>query len=335
MSYGTNIKFGIAMQTSGGTPVPAANVGSFYQIPLLSEDFGLEKATIESANLNGSFVRGSIFDGINKVAGTIQMEALPKQLGVLMTACLGDPVRTTSGAAVKNWLFNPRTVDFDSYYCNRPVTVFKQFADASTGDLFYDVQFSDLEFDITAGQLLKVSATAVGGKRVTNGTSMNLGAVFDPTDYNDQWMWAVASVSYGGAAQPNFTDVKIKISANIDPLYGLNQSFDPIKYTRKDFLDVNVTGTFYMSDRAMLNSFVASTTQRLTVSLVNSATAVASGYFMSLLLDVPQVKITEFKPGASGPGEVVVRFSGMGVIDPTSNYAFQATLVNSFPNTVY
>jgi hypothetical protein len=54
-----------------------------------------------------------------------------------------------------------------------------------------------------------------------------------------------------------------------------------------------------------------------------------------MVLDVPQVKITDFKPGASGPGEVAVSFSARGVLDPTSNYQFKATLTNTFNNTVY
>lgn len=333
MSYGTNIKFGVALQNSGGTLVPAANAGSYHHVPLLSENLGLEKSELTSQNLNGSFAIGEVFDGINKVAGTITMEALPRQMGAFLTAVINDPIRTLSGSNLTKWEFLPRTADFDANYCNRPVTVFKQFADATSGEQFYDTQFSDIEWTISAGQLVKVAITAVGGKRVTNGTSMSLPIVAG--DLDDAWMWDVASLSYGGNAVSNFSEIKIKVSEQIDPLYGLNASLDPIKFTRKAFRDVLVSGTFFMSDRAMLNDFVSSTKRQLLVSLVNSRIAIQSGYFHSMVLDVPQVKITDFKPGASGPGEVAVSFSARGVLDPTSNYQFKATLTNTFNNTVY
>lgn len=333
MSYGTNIKFGIALQNSGGSAVPAASAGSYHHVPLLSENIGLEKSELISQNLNGSFAIGEVFDGINKVAGTITMEALPRQIGAFLTAVVNDPVRTSSGANLVKWEFLPRTLDFDSNFCNRPVTVFKQFADATSGEQYYDGQFSELEFALSAGQLFKLTATMVGGSRVTNGTSMNLPIL--AADLNDQFMWDVASLSYGGGAVSNFSEMRIRVAEQIDPLYGLNASLNPIKYTRKAFRDVIVSGTFFMSDRAILNDFTSSTKRQLLISLVNSRIAIQSGYFHSLVLDVPQLKITEFKPGASGPGEVSVSFTGRGVLDPSSNYQFKATLTNTFNNTAY
>lgn len=333
MSYGTNIKYGIALQTSGGTVVPAANAGSYHHVPLLSEDLGLEKNELVSQNLNGSFAIGAIFDGINKIAGTVTMEALPRQLGAWLTAVINDPIRTASGANMCKWEFLPRTVDFDTNYCNRPVSVYKQFADATSGEQYYDVEFSDIEFQLSAGQLLKTVVTAVGGKRITNGSSMQVTIV--PADLNDQWMWDVASLSYAGAAVSNFSDISIKVTEQIDPLYGLNQSLDPIKFTRKGFREVAVNGTFYMSDRSMLNNFASATRAQLTIALTNSRISIQSGYYHTLILDVPQLKISAFKPGASGPGEVSVKFTGKGILDPTSNYQFKATLVNTYNQTVY
>lgn len=333
MSYGTNIKFGVALQNSGGTLVPAANAGSYHHMPLLSENIGLEKSELVAQNLNGSFAIGAVYDGINKIAGTLTMEALPRQMGALLTAVLNDPIRTQSGAALNKWEFLPRTVDFDTNYCNRPCTLFKQFADASSGEQYYDVQFSGIEFQLSAGQLLKCSVTAVGGKRTTNGTSMSLPIVAG--DLDDAWMWDVASLSYAGAGVSNFSDLTIRIDEQIEPLYGLNQSLDPIKFSRKAFRDVLVSGTFYMSDRAMLNDFAAGTKRRLTVALVNSRISCQSGYFHTLELDVPNLKISQFKPGASGPGEVAVSFNAKGMLDPTSNYQFKAILTNTYNQANY
>jgi hypothetical protein len=85
-----------------------------------------------------------------------------------------------------------------------------------------------------------------------------------------------------------------------------------------------------MVNRDMLNAFVAGTQQRLLITLINTRTAIQSGYFNMLTIDIPQLKITAFKPGAQGPGEVQVDFTARGAVDPSSRYAIQYTLMNTY-----
>jgi len=335
MSYGANYKAGLAFQSNPGSYGTASQVGSFHLIPLVSDDISLDKATIKSKNLTGQFALSAIYDGINKVAGTVDVEATPTALGCLLQAVINDPTQVNSGS-IRTFTFLPRTVDWNTGWPNHNVTYIKEFADATSAELFYDCQFSDIEFSISAGQLLKVKASMVGGSRLTGGGQISSYALTPLTgEFNDAWMWDVASVSYGGAGQSNFSDITIKVDEMIDPLYALTGNLQPLKYTRKDFREVTIDGTFYMSDRSMLNNFVTATQQRLIVSLINSRNMVQSGYFASLTLDVPQVKITSFKLAVSGPGEVAIKFQGMGVIDPNSNYIFGATLVSSYANTSF
>lgn len=325
MSYGAQVLIGIAMQQSGGNVV--ASVGSYHHAPVLSDDVSLEKATLISANLTGTFARGRIYDGINKVAGTIDCEATPKFLGALLTATVNDATAVQSGN-IYTRTFVTRTADWGTNFPNHPISYYKQFHDSTSGEQYFDVQFSALEFNMSAGQLLKVKASVVGGSRVSGGAALNIVPV--PQEFAENWMWDVASVTWGGSAQSNFSDIVVKIDEQIDPLYGLNASLNPLKFTRKAFRDVTVDGTFYMSDRAMFNDFISSTQRQLLVQLVNSRVMIQSGYYSSLTLDVPQLKVTQFKLAVTGPGEVAIKFQGMGVIDPTSNYTFQAILVNSF-----
>lgn len=325
MSYGANYKAGLAFQTSAGSWCTA--VGSYHHLPLLTDDISLEKAILVSANLTGAFNKGAIYDGVNKVAGTIDMEATPKALGAILTAVINDATLVASGSFATR-TFTPRTADWATGFPNHCVSYYKQFADASSGETFFDCQFSDIEFDIAAGQLLKVKATMVGGARLTGGQSLVVGTV--PPEFSENWMWDVASVSYNGAGIGNFSDIAIKMMEQIDPLYTLNATLFPFKYTRKTFRDVTVDGTFYMSDRTIFNDFVAGTNRRLLVTLANSRCMVSSGYPTQLTLDVPNMKITTFKLAVAGPGEVAIKFSAMGVVDPTSSYAFQATLVSSY-----
>jgi hypothetical protein len=67
----------------------------------------------------------------------------------------------------------------------------------------------------------------------------------------------------------------------------------------------------------VFNDFVAGTQRRLQINATAKKTEIQSGYLASINIDVPQMKVTQMKPGASGPGEVSASFTARGVTDPT------------------
>lgn len=327
MSYGAQIKFGIARQTAENSAV--TTVGSFHPMPLLSEDVGLDKEELISANLTGRFEQGAVYDGVSKISGTIEFEATPRNIGSALSAVVNhNPVTVTSGS-VKTYTFFPNTADFSATLVKAPYTIYKQFADASSAEHYQDCQFSQLEFSISQGQFLKARATIAGGERNATGIgSMNV--VPDAADVGRLYPWNVASVSYNGAGLSQMTDLTISLNENVEPLFTLDGTQQPNKYSRSGFREVTVNGTFYMNDRSILNDFAAATQRRLIVTLMNTRAVIQSGYYDTLTIDIPQLKITQFKPGASGPGEVSVQFTGRGVLDPNSSYAIAFTLMNTY-----
>ena len=327
MSYGAQLKFGLARQTAGGTPVTVPT--SFHGMPLLSEDVGLEKQELISQNLIGKFEQGAVYSGVGRINGTISFELTPRNMLAALASCVNwAPAGVNSGAIVTH-TFLPNTQDFDGTYVKNPWTVYKQFTDAASAEQFYDVQFGQLELSVGQGQFLKGKITANGGARTATGVgSANISPL--TSDVGILFPWNVASLSYGGAALSQASELTIMLNENIDSLYTVNGTLFPFKYTRTGFREVTVRGTFYMNDRAILNNFAADTQARLLMTIVNTRTAIQSGYFNSLTVDIPQLKITAFKPGASGPGEVSVSFQARGVVDPTSFYSIQFVTVTSY-----
>jgi hypothetical protein len=328
MSYGAQIKFGLARQASAGAK--ATDPGSFHPIPLLNESVGLDVAEVISQNLNGTFNQGGSFPGITKINGTIQCDATPRNLGALLNAVVtNSPTLTPSGTGLTTYLFVPQVTDFSSTLVKAPWTIYKQFSDANSAELYWDAQFDQLEFAFTQGQFMKVSAMVAGATREPNGIgSMNVMPA--GTDIGALFPWNISSLSYAGAGMSNFSDITVKFNDNVDPLYTLNAGLAPFKYARTGFREVTVDGTFYMSDRTFMNNFSANSYGRLLITAANTSTACQSGYYNSLLIDIPQCRITAFKPGASGPGEVSVKVSMRGIVDPASNYVAQFTLQNTW-----
>jgi len=329
MSYGAQAKVGFARQTNPGSYVIATSVpGSYHAMGFVSHDIGLEKDEVISQNLIGRFEQGASYSGASKVNGTIEFEATPRNLlTALGLAATHAPAVANSGS-LRNWTFLPNTADYDSSYIKAPWSMYSQFSDSNSADLFYDMQVGQLDFVISQGQFTRGRLQVVGGNRVATGVgSANI--VPDASDAGRLFPWNVASISYGGAALQTASDITVSLNENIDGLYTINGSLAPFKYTRTGFREVTVNGTFYMTDRSMLNNFTSETQARLLITLVSTIAAVQSGYYNTLTIDVPQLKVTAFKPAVSGPGEVSIPFTGRGVIDPTSSYALQFTLINT------
>jgi hypothetical protein len=330
MSYGAQIKFAIGRQSAVGSGGAVTAAGSFHHVPLVSEDIGLEKAEVVSANLTGRFEQGAVYDGVSRIAGTLEFEPEPWSVGAVLDAAVNRATGVASGS-MKNFTFLPRTADYSPLFCNEPYTIYAQFSDASSAEHFFDCQFNGVDFTFAQGQLLRARASVVGGRRVETGVG-SLGITLHTADALKNWLWDVTSVSYGGNGISNMSEVTVSLNENIEAQYSLDGTLLPYKYARSGFREVTVSGTFYFSDRTILNDFVAGTQKQLIITARNLRANIQSGYYATLKIDVPQLKITQFKPGVSGPGEVSVQFTGRGITDPTSAYAVQYFLLNTYAN---
>lgn len=324
--YGAQTKYGVARQSAAGTAVTQVN--SFRGFGFTSEDVGLEKDELISQNLIGRFEEGAVYDGAARINGTIEAELTPKSLIALCGAVMTHLPSTVNSGSLRTWGFLPNTQDFSSTLVKAPFTIYKQFSDATSAELYYDCQFGQIDFQFGQGQFLRGRVAVAGGTRQSAGVgSMAVSA--DVTDAGRLFPWNVSSITLAGTALDSASEITVSLNENIEALYTINGTLTPFKYTRTAFRQVTVNGTFYMADRALLNAFDAGTLQRLLITAINTRTAIQSGYFDTLLIDVPQLKVTAFKPGVSGPGEVSVSFTGRGTIDPSSNYALKVTLTNT------
>jgi hypothetical protein len=327
MSYGAQTKFGIARQSAGGTAVSQPT--SFHALAFLNHDIGLEKDELISQNLIGRFEQGAVFDGTARVRGSIEFECTPRNLGAILAAVVNyNPAVATSGS-LKRYTFLPNTVDYDATYVKAPFTIYDQLTDANSAEQFYDCQFGQLDLTFSQGQFLKGKATVAAGVRTLNGVgSANI--VPDAADVDNLFPWNVASVSLGGSAVSNYSDITVSLNENLDAIYTINGTLAPFKYTRTAPREVTANGTIYVNDRALLNSFAAGTLQRLLITAVDTSVAIQTGSYNYLSVDIPQFKLTQFKLTRQGPGEVAVNFTGRGTIDPSSAYAVQYILINTY-----
>lgn len=327
MTYGAQTKVGLARQTSGGTAVTQAT--SYHGIGFVSHDVGLEKDEVVSENLIGRFEQGAVYDGINRVLGTIEFEVTPRNLHTALAAVVNhSPVSVTS-ASIRTLTFLPNTVDYDSTYVKAPWTMYSQFTDSNSAEQYYDLQFGQLELIISNGQFTRGRMTANGGARTATGVG-SAAVSPDANDVGVLYPWNTTSLSIGGTGFGEFSDLTITLNENIEPVYANNSSLAPMKYARAGFREVTVSGTLLLQSRSLFNDFITSTQRRMLVTLVNTRTAVQSGYYNTLVIDIPQLKFTNFKLPIAGVGEVSIPFQARGVLDPSSGYSIQFTTITTW-----
>lgn len=320
---GSDIKISIAHQNSFGTPVTA--VGSFMAIPILSETLAADKPPLEINNMRGVHDAGPTKEGPNAISGGFEAEVNPISIGHLLKAAFGQPTSTkVASAAVYSHVFVPNSADFDRYAAQRPLTIVKDFADGSSADLFSDMLCSTLALSIANGELLKVSAEFLGGKQ---GHKAAIATAFEDTARG--FSWDVASVSAGGVAVEEVMGATITLDNALANKHTLNNSKEPSRTKRDGFRSVMVEGNMLFETHSHYLDWKNQTEQNFKLHLASTGIAISSGYTDALTLECPTFKYDEFKPNASGAGQIEVAFKGRGIFNVGSGHSLKATLVNT------
>jgi len=315
MSYGQKSKVGISFQNSYGTPLQ----NSIFWIPMLSESINVDKPALIEQNLRGVFDEGAHHEGFNTSGGSLEMEAAPIPLGAILKTVLGNPVTVTSGSLFTH-TFEPRTSDFDNLTANVPVTI-EKFNDVGSADLFSDMNGNTLELSVVNGEFMKATVEFVGGQYTQQADSAESYPTTKP------WTWDATSVSIGGVAKPEIMEMTVSLNEQLEAMGTLDSSKTPSRIKRTGFRTLEIGGTLKFDDTLEYDEFLSQTERELVIHF-EGVTAVQSGFNESLTIKAPNLRHIEFKPGASGPGEIEVSFSSKGVYSVSSATALQVILAN-------
>ena len=316
MSYGQKSQLGISFQDSYGTALQ----DSIFWIPKLTEGVNIDKPPLIEQNLRGIFDEGAHHEGMNTIGGPLEVEAAPIPLGVMLKCVFGDPVTVTSDALFTH-TFKPRTVDFDKFAANVPVTI-EKYVDAGSADLFYDMNGTSIILNIAHSEFMKATVEFVGGSHSQQAAT----AVSYPA--TKLWTWDATSVSIGAVAKPEIMDMTITVNENLEAMGTLDGTKTPSRIKRTGFRTNEIGGTLKFDDAIEYQHFLDQDERELIMHF-EGTTEVQSGYNESLTIKLPLGRWVEFPPAAGGPGEVEVSFGGKGVYSTTSATAIEVELRNS------
>lgn len=316
MGYGQNATVGIAFQDSWDN----VNTSSMHWIPFNSDNVKLDKPPLISEEARGVFDEGPHYEGPNEVNGDLEAQIGPIELGALLTAGV-NVASTTLVDSVYQHIFEPRTSDFDEVSAQNPFT-YHQNLEAGSAQLYYNCNGSAFELTVTNGELLSAKLSVLGAGFQQNA---KLTAAY-PT--GKKWTWDQTSVSIGGSAKSEVTELTVTLDNALEAGHTLSGSKFASRIKRSGFRMVNISGTLKFQNQDEYQEFLNQTERELDVTFTN-ATAIASGYNDTLRVQVPLARYTEFPLSAAGPGEIEVGFSGKGVYSSSSGTAIKFTLTNT------
>jgi len=317
--YGQTAELGICFQNSYGT----ANVSSMHWMAILSEDVTHKAETLQSQNMRGVFEEGDAYQGRLSADGTIEMEAHPISLGVMLTAIFGAPTTVTSGG-IYTHTWKPSQTDWDELSAGIPFTFHKNMKDGGSASLVYDLCGNELELSVANGEFLTSRLGVVGGNfkfQAPSTASYPAGK---------RWTWDVTSVSMGNSSQTGLNDLSIKVNESLEGMHSLAVSRGkwPARVKHSGFRMVEISGTMRLDNQNEFKEYIEATERELVVSM-KGPTEIQSGFYETLTVKVPAMRYTEYPLGAGGPGLIEVGFSAKGNYSQDSGTAVQFTLVNT------
>lgn len=317
-TYGQKSNVGICFQNSFGT----SNVSSMHWMQFVSEDVTLKKEPLKSQNMRGIFEEGDAYEGVNTVEGTIDMEAHPISLGVMLTAVFGAPV--TSGTGPYSHVWQPRTTDFDIFAANVPFTLYKYLNDGGSAFLYYDLCGSSIEMSVANGEFLKSVLS------VTGGNFDQVADIAESYPAGKRWTWDVASVSFGGTGQTGLVDLTITVDEGLEAMHTVssNRGKFPSRVKHGGWRTIEVAGTMKFDNQDEMQEFLAWNERAMEVHFVGP-TDLGGGIFETVTIEIPAMQYTDYPPAAGGPGLMEVGFTANGNYDVNSATAFQIILVNT------
>lgn len=314
MSYGMDARIGISFQNSYGT----ANVASMHWLEPINESVDLKKAQQIQKGLRGIYDEGQPLEGMNTVAGDVLIEAKGNDLGVLLAAVCGNPTSVTSGALYTH-TFKPRTTDHSAPSAERPFTYHKFMGDTGSAHQYSDLNGNSLELAIANGEFLTAKLSVVGGSYARSAAIAAVHSVSNPID------WAVSSVSLGGAGVTNIKLLTISQNNNLAAQHTVGSSGFPSRVKRTDMRTIDIAGTMFFDDQAETTKFLSQTGQAVKI-FMKGTSLVQSGFYESLLVDIPTMRYTEHPLVVGGAGQQEVSFKAKAIYNVGSATSIAYTL---------
>lgn len=323
MAYGVDGFLAISRQQSWGT-----NTSSFHFVPFISEGVVTNKELLSPESILDRYDEPNPVEGLQTVEGDIVMELNPIDCGPFLHAACGS-VHVTATLSGKVWTHEFKLTQdrFDANAALTPYTtqVYKGVEDAFQ---FTDGQANTLEINIAAGAVVKMTTGLIC--RTTSLMSKSTASYFNADAFTwDQASFSLMVPSSAAIAVVDFEEITFSLNNALSGVNLLDGTKRRGKIQRDGYREIRVSGTVDLPDLDEYDIFIAQTERRLLMTL-RKPTAISSGYYETLTIDIPSFRYEAFPVNIGGPGRVTAGFTGRGVYNSGSGTTMLITLVNTY-----
>jgi len=294
---------------------------SWFGVPIASETVTHNIAQLDEANMRGRYGESPNYEGLTTITGDITFNPHFLELGHFLLAICGREnaiADVGSGVTLHDFSPNP-TAGFDNGFAVGVPYMFSFDRDQTLAWQVQDVQVNALEISINAGELVSATASIIG--RINS-----LDVLVTPTYRapNSIWAFHQASVSLGGAAAVDFTNMVITLNRQIEGIPTLDGSKVISRYEATGPYQARATGSIDIRTQSTWAEFIEQGEAALSINL---ATEPTSGPNLNIIL--PQFKYETLPINIDGPGRTISAFTGRGNWDTSSNTSIIYQLTNS------
>lgn len=325
---------GVGVESSGGTASFSAAIVDF--IPFQSEGLQVNRQDLEDPGLWHGFDARKVYNGQQNVTGPVAVVAHPMTLGYLLRPTFDVCTATqawggvTSHSGVRGHRFTTAQVQFQAGSgSDTPTMTFEIFRGpimataAGSSFMYYNVTANNFELSVEAGQLVRATIDGIGrdyGNKSASSPSYHPAEAF---------LWNQASVALNGSGTALFQTLTFRVENNIVPIAALDGRLRPNLLKRGDFRRIRVNGTTTFQSFDEYDRFISGSEYSINVFIKGKQISTSPVNFEAIQVDVPKFRYETHPVAIGGPGPLTVNFTGRGVLDPTSLYTCEITVVNT------
>lgn len=308
---------------------------------------------LEEGSITGHKDAPPSHKGIDFGGGDIQFEPDPNAIGNFMRGVFGQSsgsvvcqvgsLGANSSALGNNPVITHRFLPIQSAVDARnflPPYTLMVYKDVGSAFFFQGVQFTGMEFQVQAGQLVKTTATLMARKVERFARTAGISALTKVAG-SKPWVWDMASVQVSSGqtgfanlvGNTNFESINLNLNMPLEGVVLLDGNKNYAEFQVNEFRRVQVSGTISFRSQDEYDAFVAYENRSLRITLRNTSSQSllgnpASAFYPTLQLDIPQFKFLTWSTPIGGPNRLITSFTGKAERDSTSLYMIEAFLTN-------
>ncbi len=323
--YGRQASIGLCFQNSFGTVADIAN--SAQTIPIVSDNITPKRPIINQQNMRGVYEEGESFQGPSEVSGEIEMETHPVAMGYMLGAFFGTASVTNSdNIYLHEWVGKSSPFDGSGGSSfKRPVTYASANKYGGLDTNFYNLVANTLQVNVANGELLKFTTGFIGGRDDDGSTAFTESF---PAG-NEVFTWDASSVTITNlGAVSKIKDLSISLEDPVEPVYYLADGVWPGKNVLTGRRKATISGSLLYDTNSFYQAFVDKDELDFDITFEDS-TEIQSGYYNKFNMLFQRVRIETAEANRSGPGEVLLSFTGNAHHDTTASEMVRFSLTNT------